>query len=260
ERAKGYVDFPISKKLYTDFHSPTNKWKQKLERDVHNINAKKSFVKGLINDYADNPSSVLQFGYSIDNFKEEVGEELKRLENTQQKFQEEQEKYRELKHASELSLDYQKELLTHEFNAVYNESHNLSYEEMNYAVQLMKDYQIKLPLDEIKNEYNKSDNENINIHVTAWKQAKDTLFTLKIYDRTLNKLENQGNLSPEDLKNNHVKYDTFHRLKKQYSNTLKELSPLIDEEIKEAFPEQVNVEILEESDVETKSFLLEKYY
>src|SRR5699024_9289938 len=37
ERAKGYVDFSIAKKLYTDFHSQANNWKQKLERDANTI-------------------------------------------------------------------------------------------------------------------------------------------------------------------------------------------------------------------------------
>src|SRR5699024_4686002 len=260
ERAKEYVDFPVAKKVYTDFHSPTNKWKQKLERDVHNLNAKKSFIKGLIHDYAEDPSSALKYGYSIDNFKEEVGEELQRLEKQQQDFQEEQEKYRELKQASALSLAYQQELLKQEFEAVYQDDYHLSYEEMDYAVELMKDYQIKLPVNEIEDEYRKSNQRHLNTHVPAWKQAKNTLVTLNIYDSTLRKLENQKHLSPQNLKNNHIKYDTFHRLKEQYVNTLQELAPWIDEEIKQAFPEHMNDDILEQADVETKSFLLEKYH
>src|SRR5699024_7589024 len=51
ERAKGYVDFSIAKKLYTDFHSQANNWKQKLERDANIINVKKDFYNQFFKDY-----------------------------------------------------------------------------------------------------------------------------------------------------------------------------------------------------------------
>src|SRR5699024_1627629 len=234
---------------------------QKLERDMHNLNAKKSFIKGIIHDYAENPSSVLTYGYSMDNFKEEVGEELQRLEKQQQAFQEEQEKYRELKHASELSLEYQQELLEQEFKGVYKNEYHLSYEEMNYAVQLMKDYQIKLPLEEIKSEFDRSGKEKQPLKDPVWKQANDMLFTINIYNRTLKKLDKEmHHLAPEEYKNNRVKYQTFTQLKEHYSQKLSKLPPLLDEELQQAFPEQMSDDILKESDVETKSFLLEKYH
>src|SRR5699024_10914273 len=261
ERAKEYVDFPVAKKVYADFHSTTNKWKQKLERDVHNLNAKKSFFRHLLNDYSNHPPSVLKYGYSIDYFKGEVREELQRLEHTQEKFQEEREKYHEFKHASELSLEYQQELLEQEFNAVYKYEPHLSYEEMHYAVQLMKDYHIKLPLEKIESEFEKYGKEKQSLEEPVWKQANDMLFTTSIYNRTLKKLhEEVHHLSPEEYKNNRVKYQTFTKLKEHYSQKLSELSPLLDEELQQAFPEQMNDNILKQSDVETKSFLLEKYH
>lgn len=262
ERAKGYVDYPISKKLYTDFHSQANNWKQKLERDANTINVKKDFYNQLFDDYERNPKLVEQFGFSSSNFKSEVKEELEELEKAGNKFDEELDKFKELREASELSFDYQKELLEHEFDTVYNSNHNLTHEEMNYAVQLMKDYQIKLPLEEIKNEYQKSSPENdYSLYTPAWKQANDTLFTISIYNRTVNKLDRElDDLSPDEYKNNRIEYQTFVRLKDQYTQKLNDLSPLINEELKQAFPERINDEVLDESNVETKSLLLEKYY
>src|SRR5699024_3189318 len=111
ERAKEYVDFPVAKKLYTDYHSPTNMWKKKLEGDANIINVKKDFYNQLFYDYERNPKLVEKFGFSSSSFKSEVKEELEELEKAGNKFDEELAKFKELKSASALSLDYQKELL-----------------------------------------------------------------------------------------------------------------------------------------------------
>src|SRR5699024_12658500 len=46
--------------------------------------------------------------------------------------------------------------------------------------------------------------EGENVYVPAWKQAKDTIVSLNIYNRTLNKLENVNldNLTAKDRKEN----------------------------------------------------------
>src|SRR5699024_4857161 len=83
-------------------------------------------------------------------------------------------------------------IIQQEFYAIYGEANDsLNDDEKNYTIQLMKDYQICLPEDEIKEEYLKSEKrESENVYVPAWKQAKDTIVSLNIYNRTLNKLEN----------------------------------------------------------------------
>lgn len=262
DRAKGYVDYSIAKNLYNEFHSLTNKWKQKLERDGNKLNSKKDFYKYLFNNYNVNNHNIEKYGYSIDNFKQEMNEELKELNNEQTKFEEEKAKFQDLRKASETALEYQENLLNNEFNAVYSSENSLSYEEKYHAIQLMKDHQIKLPLEKIKDDFNSTTNRyKESNYVPAWKQAKDTLFTLRIYNRTLNKMERTSNenKTPQELKDDRIKIDTFNKLKEQYTTTLDKLEPLIDEELKGAFPSQINIDSLDNVNVETKSFILEKY-
>src|SRR5699024_11770267 len=95
-------------------------------------------------------------------------------------------KFNELKKASHEAFEFQKDILKHEYYAIYGDSQiSLTDDEKHYAIQLMKDYQICLPEDKIKKEYLNSDGrENRNKYIPAWKQAKDTIVSLNIYNQT----------------------------------------------------------------------------
>src|SRR5699024_5009527 len=206
DRVKGYVTYSVAKDLYNDFYSETNKWKLKLKRDVTSLNSRKEFYNNLINEYARNKNSVIQYGYTANGFEKEVAKDLDEIGDVQQTIEEEMSKFKELKYASYKAFEYQKDILQQEFYAIYGEANDsLNDDEKNYTIQLMKDYQICLPEDEIKEEYLKSEKrESENVYVPAWKQAKDTIVSLNIYNRTLNKLENVNldNLTAKNRKEN----------------------------------------------------------
>src|SRR5699024_6754271 len=140
--------------------------------------------------------------------------------------------------------------------------------------QLMKNHQIKLPLEEIKNDFHLQEDKQNRYDTPAWKQARDTLFTLRIYNRTLNKMERNSNenKTPQELKEESIKFITFNNLKEQYKHTLSQLEPLVDEELKNTFSSYINVNTTQETpmgmvdiddlehvNVEVKSYVLEKY-
>src|SRR5699024_1819660 len=108
--------------------------------------------------------------------------------------------FKELKQASKVSFNHQKELLEYEFKAIYGGGDSLSYDEKSHAIQLMKSHQIKLPLEEIKSDFHSQKEEQNKYYTPAWKQARDTLFTLRIYNRTLNKMERNSkeNKTPQE--------------------------------------------------------------
>src|SRR5699024_3184270 len=216
ERAKGYIDYPTAKNLYNDFHSETSKWKLKLKRDVTALNAKKEFYNNLIHEYAKDKNAVIKYGYSADGLEREVAKDLNDIGDRQLNIQQELNKFNGLKAASEKTLNSQKVILQSEFSAIYgNVDSSLTDDEKNYAIQLMKDYQICLPEDKIKEEYLHSDKENENQYAPAWEQAKDTVVSHNIYNRTLKKLENESvdKLTATDRKDNEIKYRTFTNLK-----------------------------------------------
>ena len=265
DRAKGYVNYSIAKDLYYDFHSETSKWKLKLKRDATALNSKKEFYNHLIEEYAKNKESVLKYGYSIDGFKKEVAKNLEQeVKNQHIELKQEIDKFNELKHAAHVSFSFQKDILQHEFYAIYgNSEHSFTDDEKNFAVQLVKDYQICLPEDKIKEEYLKSfEKDDEYKYVPAWKQAKDTIVSLNIYNRTLNKLKNVNfdNLTAEDRKDTVIQYRTVTNLKAVYMDILSNLEPLIDEELKIAFKDLPHDDILDKTSVEVKSALIEKYH
>src|SRR5699024_5743038 len=218
----------------------------------------------LINEYAKDRSSVIKYGYSVNDFEREVAKDLDEIGYTQLDVEDELNKFNELKNASHEAFEFQKDILKHEFYAIYGDSDtSLTDDEKHYAIRLMKDYQICLPEDKIKEEYLKSDvRENGNKYIPAWKQAKDTIVSLNIYNRTLNKLENVNvdHLTAEDRKENAINYHTFTNLKSEYMNILSDLEPLINEELKMTFNDIPSNEILDHTSVEVKSALLEKYH
>src|SRR5699024_3011105 len=170
----------------------------------------------------------------------------------------------ELKHASYKAFEYQKDILEQEFYAIYgDDDYSLNDNEKYYAIQLMKNYQICLPEDEIKEEYLESEKrESENVYVPAWKQAKDTIVSLNIYNRTLNKLENVNldNLTAKDRKENAINHRTFTNFKSAYMDILSGIEPLINEELKMTFNDIPSDEVLDNTSVEVKSALLEKYH
>src|SRR5699024_10825064 len=125
---------------------------------------------------------------------------------------------------------------------------------------LMKNYQVCLPEDKIKDEYLKSIDSKK--YVSAWKQAKDTIVSLNIYNRILNKLENINidNLTAKNRKDNEIKHRTFTNLKSMYTDILSNLDPLIDEDLKMTFSDTPYDEVLDNTNVEVKSALLVKYH
>lgn len=265
DRAKGYVNYFIAKDLYNDFHGETSKWELKLKRDATALNSKKEFYNHLIEEYAKNKENVLKYGYSIDGFKKEVAEDLNQeVKNQHIELEQEINKYNELKHAAHVSFSFQKDILQHEFYAIYgNGEQSFTDEEKNFAIQLMKDYQICLPEDKIKNEYLKFIEKDYEYkYVPAWKQAKDIILSLNIYNRTLNKLKyiNLDNLTVEDRKDTAIQYRTLTNFKTVYTDILSNLETLIDEELKIAFKELPHDDILGDTSVEVKSALLEKYH
>ncbi|MBE3102830.1 MAG: MobA/MobL family protein, partial [Bacilli bacterium] len=80
-RVKGYVDFGVSKKLYNEFGDSRNKWNLKLEKEKAYINSERKVCADLIDKYGKNKNYVMNFGYSKENFKEEIKEDLLKLKS-----------------------------------------------------------------------------------------------------------------------------------------------------------------------------------
>src|SRR5699024_3165221 len=238
ERVKGYVDYGVAKKLYIEFNNERNKWKLKIERSESIINSKRMFYSSLISKYTENKKSVKKYSYNPKTFKDEIKKELLMIQEEEIKINQEKEKFEELRDATIVSMEYQERLLDIEFSSVY-EGENLkhfSYEEKYFAIKLLKDHNILLPAEEIKNEFikQKKDIEEAKMFIPLWKQAKETLTSIQIYSRTINKLNkiNRYNLDSDQSKRDIIiKLNSFKNLKESYENYLNEISPLIDEEI-----------------------------
>lgn len=260
-RIKGYVDYQSASKLYYDFTDNHNKWKMNLERKLSINKTKEQVFNKMTERFKDNPNSVLKYGYSINNFHEEIKNELLKTEQERMKLLEEYNKFNELKQATIISLSYQKELLDMEFSAVYENVNieDFNYDEKYFAIKMLKDYNIKLPENEIRKEMINQGKykEYEKMYTPVWKQAKDLMTSIRIYDRTLNKIKNQSanELTKEDFKESVIKLNSYAKLKKEYEEHLKELSPLIDENIRQTFQN----EALNNASLETKLEVLEAY-
>lgn len=261
QRAKGYVDYKVAKNLYDDFNNDRNKWKLNIER-VETVNdSKKTLYSKLIEAHKKNPEIVKSYGYSVENFKDEMREDIAQIKNDEEKIAQQKEKFDELKQATVISLEYQKELLDMEFNSIYpdNDTNEYSYEEKYYALKLVKDHNIVLPDDKIKTEYHER-NQAEDIHknyVPVWQQAKDTMNSLEIYERTINKFnrQNDDEISPDELKEKLIKLSSFNALKKDYQDYLEDITPLINQEIQNILDNKV----LNESHLQVKVAVLESY-
>src|SRR5699024_10056510 len=153
DRAKGYVDYDVARRMYNDFHQKNNKWERKLERDFAYLEAKKNTFSAIVKQYHEEPSRVEQYGYSVENFREEMKNDLNRYKEEYAQKKEEKAKFDELKKATEISLGHQKQLLNEEFNAVYNPQKSFMDEEKYFAISQLKRNNIYIPEDRIKYEY-----------------------------------------------------------------------------------------------------------
>lgn len=261
DRVKGYVDFQISKDLFHDFNNSRNKWKLKLERADSLNHSKNQLYNTIIKEFKESPTAVEKYGYSVENFREEMKAELEILKTDEEKTSAEFEKFNELKRATVISYDYQKELLDMEFSAIYSDvdKNEFSYDEKYFAMQLLKDQNIMLPKDAIKFEYISQDKkyEFNRKYIPLWKQAEDTLTSLDIYSRTIHKLErtNTSKVSPEEIKEIIINLNSIKKLKEDYIRYLEEILPKINNHIQEISDN----ETLNHSAMRIKVAFLKKY-
>ncbi|TCP24460.1 plasmid mobilization system relaxase [Scopulibacillus darangshiensis] len=262
ERAKGYIDYKVALNLYNNFHDERNKWSLKLERDESKINAEKKLYSSLLTAYKNNKNAVVQFGYSSNDFKNEVKADLLKLKNIEEKHTEEKGKFDELKKATEISLDYQKELTNLEFHSIYNRGYAKDYsiEEKYFVLDLLKKHNILIPSNKIKDEYQRQavSNENISTYVPVWKQAKDTLTSIEIYNRSIRKFNNLNLniIEPTKLKEETIKINSIKQLKSNYENYIEKIEPLLDQDIREKISPDINCAVI---DINVKVALLEGY-
>src|SRR5699024_358759 len=259
ERVKGYVDYGIAKNLYNDFYDNRNKWLLKLERDQSKVTAKKNLFSKLLKEYDNNPNYVEKFGYSIENFKQEMRNDLLDLKKEQGKIDDEKEKFNELKEATRVSLDYQKDLTNIEFKAVYPKQDNqLSIDEKYYALYLLKEHEILLPEDKIKEYFKQNDEHIINNYVPVWKQAKDAIISIEIYNKSINKFNsmNINHMNPNKLKSELIKVSSMKELKASYEEYIKEIEPILNHDIHEKISNEINCDKLNPI---VKVTLLEEY-
>lgn len=261
QRAKGYVDYDVANKLYVDFNDERNKWKLKIERAETTINSKRNLYAKIMNEHKDNPKIVERYGYNLKTFKEEIRDDLLELKQNEANLNEEKGKYNELKDATRISLEHQKRLVDAEFSSVYGsaETKKFSYEEKNFSTKLLKEHNILLPNELIKDEYLKQgkDKEHTRLYIPTWKQAKDTMASIDIYDRTLRKLNrsDMNKLSPDRLKDTIIKLSSFKELKSSYEKYLEDITPLIDNEIHSI----TDNKSVNNADREIKVAILEEY-
>lgn len=260
DRIKGYVDFKSASKLYHDFTSNQNKWKLKIERSSVMNNVHEKLLNNIKKQYKTNPNSIKKFGYTIDNFENEMKEDIDKINESQSKINEENEKFNELKQASITGLEYQKYLMDTEFTAVYNgaDISTFSDNEKYFALQMLKDYNILLPEDKIKTEMMNQEGYNDNqLYTPSWKQAKDLMTSINIYDRTVHKLRNKNidKATPKEMKDTIIKIQSYKELKEDYTQYLNELKPVIDMNVKETFGN----EALQDASMEVKLAALESY-
>ncbi|GAB4074728.1 MobA/MobL family protein [Barrientosiimonas marina] len=260
DRAKGYVDYDVAKQLYADFHQTNNKWAKKLERDFKQLDAEKDLYQSIVEEYNQNPSSAQLFGYTTENFKEEMTNDLENYKHHYAQKEEEQAKFEELKRATEMSLKHQRRLLHEEFSAVYETDKSFSDEEKYFAVNQLKRHNNYIPENHIEDEYRKYSNvEESRHYIPAWKQAHDMMKSIRIYDNTINKIENTNltKLDPETIKRKLIQSNSFQNLKESYEQQVKDLEPMIDHEMERYLPYQADMKDLP---IQTKTALLEGYY
>ncbi|MGE6370583.1 MobA/MobL family protein [Planococcus kocurii] len=236
-RVKGYVDFGVAQKLYNEFSDPRNKWNLKLEKEKSYLASERKVYSDLIDKFNEKPSYVEQFGYSQEGFKEEVKKDILKMKERETKFKAEFEKFDELRMASSISLKHQQDLLNTEFSIVYNAKYlnDFSYEEKHFAMDLLRKHNIILPKDLIKEEFTLREKEYDNTanQIPVWKQAKDTLTSIGIYERSIKRINRSRPEDLKDLKTEVVKLHTFKELKANYEKYINDIEPIINQQVSE---------------------------
>ncbi|MDJ0333284.1 MobA/MobL family protein [Planococcus sp. S3-L1] len=259
-RVKGYVDFGVAQKLYNEFSDPRNKWNLKLEKEKSYLASERKVYGDLIDKFNEKPSYVEQFGYSQEGFKEEVKKDILNMKERETKFKAEFEKFDELKMASSISLKHQQDLLNTEFSIVHNAKYlnDFSYEEKHFAMDLLRKHNIILPKELIKEEFTLREKEYDNTanQIPVWKQAKDTLTSIGIYERSIKRINRSRPEDLKDLKTEVVKLHTFKELKTNYEKYINDIEPIINQQISEIGLKNKQLDTL---DIQAKVAVLEEH-
>lgn len=259
-RVKGYVDFGVSQKLYNEFSDPRNKWNLKLEKEKSYLSSERKMYGDIITKFNENPAYVEKFGYSQEGFKEEIKMDIVKLKERESKYNAEFEKFDELRTASSISFKQQQHLLNAEFSIVYDPKllNDFSYEEKYFAMDLLRKHNILLPKELIKEEYTlrEKDFDYMKVQVPVWKQAKDTLTSIGIYDRSINRINRMKAENIKDLKAEVIKLHTFKDLKVSYEAYIEQIQPIVDHQVKEI---GLSSKQLSSLNIQSKVALLESY-
>lgn len=259
KRVKGYVDYGVALKLSNEFNDERNKWNVRLNTEKTKLDVEERLYKHVLTSYKDKPNSVENYGYSKDTFQDEITKDVQDLRVRQNKFEAQHEQFKELKSASNLSYEYQSKMLNEEFKLLYGEVQSKEFTniEKYFAIELLKKHNILLPQELIKEEYltRSKDFDNITNLVPTWTQAKDTLTSIRIYERTINKISKTDLTQSRDPKAEIIKARTFTDLKADYENYIDSIEPILNHDIKE---KGFNIDVFE-LNIESKVAILEEY-
>lgn len=256
KRAKTYVDFNIANRIFNEFHNSRNSWKLQLDTERTNLDVSERFYKKVLIEYREDKASVKKYGYSLDTFQDDIKKQVNDLRNRQDVFKNKQLQFDNLKQDSRIVYDYQKDVLEAEFAVVYEGANvqEVSLEEKAFALDTMKDTNEIIPFNELKEHYQTRAKQNEHMIIPLWKQAKQTITSIKIYQRSIDKFTRMDKDIPE-LYNEIIKARTFADLKEQYEGYIRDIEPYINVDLeKKGFARDI-----QNYDIETKVTLLEAY-
>ena len=256
KRAKTYVDFNIANRIFKEFHNSRNSWKLQLDTERTNLDVSERFYKKVLIEYREDKVSVKKYGYSLDTFQDDIKKQVNDLRNRQDVFKNKQLQFDNLKQDSRIVYDYQKDFLEAEFAVVYEGENvqEVSLEEKSFALDIMKDTNEIIPFNELKEHYQTRVKQNEHMIIPLWKQAKQTITSIKIYQRSIDKFTQMDKNIPE-LYNEIIKARTFADLKEQYEGYIRDIEPYINVDLeKKGFALDIK-----NYDIETKVTLLEAY-
>lgn len=257
KRAKSYVNYNIANRLYNEFNDPRNSWKLQLDTEKTKLDVSERFYKKVLSDYRQDKSSVLKYGYSLDTFQEDIKNQVSDLRGNQERFKKKQQQFNSIKQDSHIVYEYQKDVLESEFTVVY-EGENadiVRLEEKAFALDTMKDTHTIIPFNELKEHYQTRAKRNeYEMVVPLWKQAKQTMTSIKIYQRSVHKFNRMDKDIP-DLHKEVIQARTFADLKEQYEGYIQDIEPYINTDLeKKGFAPDI-----QNRDIEMKVTLLEAY-
>lgn len=257
KRAKSFVNFNIANRMMNEFNNPRNSWKLQLDTEKTKLDVSERFNKKVLSDYREDPSSVLKYGYSLDTFQKDIKNQVSELRISQDRFEKKQEQFNSIQHDSRIVFDYQKDVLESEFAVVYDgENHDeVSLNEKAFALDTMKETNEIIPFQELKEHYQTRAKQNeYEMVVPLWKQAKQTMTSIKIYQRSIDKFNRMDKDIPE-LHKEIIQARTFADLKEQYEGYIQDIEPYINTDLaKKGFAPEI-----QNHDIEMKVTLLEAY-